>query len=771
MRFRKKIITAAVLCANLATAATIARADKITLKDGRIIEGKFTRLPSLLVDIRSHDSGDKPTSKLVVMADNELCRTYFPWRWVDALEPSPPGQRLEQIDVPQNVDNSGMRVGNVGPALEVTPFDQFGRRTYSMLMKQGRVDVIQGITRITPVWCKVEGLQVQGVPSLVWDMRMATSSIPRETLSQILNHLIDPKDADERMKVVRLYLQAERYQDAEAELNQIIQDFPDRQSLRDVARDIKQQGALKILKEIDVRREAGQHQLAFSMLQQFPAEGISGQILQQVRSKLDDYNQLQEQGQKINQELGEITAHLPNASLRTSVEPIVKEIRDELALCTMDRMATYRRFADDPQSTAEHRLALAISGWVAGAAEATENLQTALSLVELRKLAHAYLNEETKPKRNAIFAKMQAQEAMSMKLLAALVTHMKPPIDTAPQTLPGFYELTMPGIPGEQEVTYYVQLPPEYDPHASYPCIVALNGLFNSPQLEIDWWAGEWVKRDDRQSRYGQATRLGYIVIAPVWIKPHQLTYEGSAREHATVLGVLRDACRRFAIDSDRVFLSGHSLGGNAAWDIGLAHPDLWAGIIPITATAEQSVSTYRKNGEHLPMYFVCGELDGDKLQKNSADLEYYMNRQLAYDCTLVDYLGRGHENFSDEILRIFDWMGRKKRDFFPKEFSVYTQRSFDNFFWWVELHDFAPTRPVSVDASIGGNNSVNVKTGGKLTVWLSPEIVDFTRPISVTQGSTRLAPSNTIHPDPLVLLEDARTRADRKHPFWAKVE
>ncbi len=65
----------------------------------------------------------------------------------------------------------------------------------------------------------------------------------------------------------------------------------------------------------------------------------------------------------------------------------------------------------------------------------------------------------------------------------------------------------------------------------------------------------------------------------------------------------------------------------------------------------------------------------------------------------------------------------------------------------------------------------MNVKTGGKLTVWLSPEIVDFARPITVTQGSTRLTPSNAVHPDPLVLLEDARTRADRKHPFWAKVE
>ena len=51
--------------------------------------------------------------------------------------------------------------------------------------------------------------------------------------------------------------------------------------------------------------------------------------------------------------------------------------------------------------------------------------------------------------------------------------------------------------------------------------------------------------------------RYGYIVIAPDWTVEHQKEYEYSAREHAVVLGCVRDACRRFAVDTDRVFLSG----------------------------------------------------------------------------------------------------------------------------------------------------------------------------------------------------------------------
>src|SRR5262249_13080218 len=152
--------------------------------------------------------------------------------------------------------------------------------------------------------------------------------------------------------------------------------------------------------------------------------------------------------------------------------------------------------------------------------------------------------------------------------------------ETPVQSTPGFYELMVPGIQDEADVTYYVQLPPDYDPHGSYPCIVSLHGTGTTPQQQIDWWAGPQEASPAGTIRRGQAGRFGYIVIAPAWTLPHQSQYTGSAREHHAVLASLRDACRRFAINPDKVFLSGHSAGGNAVWDIGLAHPDLWAGVI-----------------------------------------------------------------------------------------------------------------------------------------------------------------------------------------------
>jgi hypothetical protein len=171
-------------------------------------------------------------------------------------------------------------------------------------------------------------------------------------------------------------------------------------------------------------------------------------------------------------------------------------------------------------------------------------------------------------------------------------------------------------------------------------------------------------------------------------------------------------------------------------------------------------------------------------LAKNAPDLEEYMRR---YNCTVVEYLGRGHEHFYEEILRIFDWMGRYRRDFFPKKFLCNTMRPWDNFFWWVELDgmpDKAMVDPINwpprgiravrVEGRITATNGVNVSCvrADRTTVWLSPEMVDFDRRINVVVNNRRLTgPDRYVRPDLRVLLEDVRSRGDRQHPFWAKLE
>jgi len=766
------------------------RAAVVTMKSGVQFEGKVTKIGSLNENpLNPHRTAGAVDVKPIVILDDELRWVFVPNHQVASFADSPSSGQ-EKIVIDQRVASAGKRVSSVGPILGISQFDEWGRRVFSMQSDKGRLDIVQGITMITPTYTKVEGLLIKN--PLVWDMRIATSSIPRDVLSIVLRRQIDDKDPDGRLRIVRLYIQAQRYGDALTELQQVIADFPDLAHLKDQAARLQQLLAQELLREIDVRQDAGQHARVGALLSRFPSDGVAGETLLKVRDRILVFDKRKSQYDQILEGLGKYVAEIKDDAAKMPLERIYGEIKVELSIHTLERMAGYLRLSDDTTLTADQKVALGVSGWLLGSANSLDNLAVALSLIEARDETTKYLQADRKHERDLILDKIKTLEGGAPKYLALLIAHMKPPVVTLPQDgsnvvadreTPGFFEITIPGIEDQAEFKYHVQLPPEYHPLQRYPCVVTLNGAGTSAAQQVSWWSGDFDKNS--QIRRGQAARQGYIVIAPQWTKPYQRKYEFSPREHAAVLFSLRDASRRFSINTDRVFLSGHSMGGDAAWDIGVSHPDLWAGVIPIVANSAKYIHRYTENARGLPMYFVGGEKDGGWLHDNGIEFDRYM-RYSGYDCTIVQYRGRGHESFQDEILHIFDWMNAaaRARDFYPRELEVLSMRPWDNYFWWLELDDFPAvsmvvpaqwppergTRPIQTSAKILENNRITVRTGAQSAiVWLTPAMLSFDRRITVTVNRRDIR--EDIKPDAGTLLEDVRTRGDRQHPFWAKVE
>ena len=71
-------------------------------------------------------------------------------------------------------------------------------------------------------------------------MRIATSSLSREVLNRILHQHIDADDETQRRNIVRLYIESERYTDAEQELQKLIQDFPRANELGELLVELRQ---------------------------------------------------------------------------------------------------------------------------------------------------------------------------------------------------------------------------------------------------------------------------------------------------------------------------------------------------------------------------------------------------------------------------------------------------------------------------------------------------------------------------------------------------
>lgn len=973
------------------------QADTVKLKNGTILEGGYGAITSLKTDLLRNAPPPSAATRQIGLVDDDLRRIFFGENQRAAEVVASSRGAMERIKIRQQTAESAPKdIITVGPIVRIGPFDEWGRRNFTMLGPDGNIDIIQGITEITPNWTQLEALQRHdNIHLYKWKTKIATSSIPRETLSRILYTYIDPKNSDDRLRIVKLYVQANRNKEAREELSQIIKDFPELAVLKDREQELRQTAAQRILDEIKLRLEkGGQPELAYAMLKKFPSEGVAGETLLTVRDRIAEMDGQVEQGRTVIKLMKENFDLLKDEKIKAEIGPACEEIRAELTVHTLDRMADFIRLAGDKALRPEQKISLAVSGWLLGNGAGIDNLAVTRSLFATRNLVRAYLASSLPAEREAVLEKLKEQEGGTPQFVARLIAHMKPPLDAtaadaapvavlgdpkellglkdrdpikeadkaiegkregkevpkpkapvipgrenaakapaaapavvpapavkpaaaerkktaaekraeakaaqekgakpdaetpcapkepaqdddlilgnkeakkkeevpgasafkekapltgvkekkeektaeepakepgkepakepaepgkepaiepgqptegdAPQRpmlgntgVPGLYQLEAKGPSEHPDIKYLVQLPPEYNPYHRYPVIVTLNGAGTSPSQQIDWWAGGFDKQAN--TRYGQAYRYGYIVVAPLWQHEFQRKYEFSAGEHSAVLNPLRDVFKRFAVDTDRVYLSGHSMGGDAAWDIGLAHPDLWAGVIPIVAEASKFIIRYPNNGALLPMYFICGERDGNKWAPNAVEWDRYLRHAdaNAWDVMIVQYQGRGHESYHDDIQNVFEWLElpSHRRNFFPKKFggdandstkNYQSLRTWDNFFWYAEfsgMPDASIIHPVEwtgekpprgsalqvrgeylTDSE--GNGIVKVSCGaGKVTVWLSPEMVDFSKKITVRVNEKKLP--GTMAPNLVHLLEDARTRGDRQHPFWLHV-
>ena len=774
---------AVALCLWTAAGHPPARSDQVEMADGRVLDGRFVLLPGVAADPAADARGNAPNGTPVLMCDNELTRTMVSKRRVVKAEPGVGNSNVERIKIPQRIPENGRRVASIGAILGTTPFDEYGRRILSIGTAGGRIDVVQGITQITPRWASVEGIITE--QPLLLDMRIATSSIPREVLKRVIDQHLDRTDSDHRLRIVRLFLQAERYDDARQELDEVLRDFPDLADLATQRKDLAALAAAQLLDEILVRGRVGQDRLALELLEQFPADDVDGETIEAVREARDRYRRQQETARRLLDELRRRLEQLAEDDTRREAAALVAEIEQGLSFAALGRLATFERLGTDPDMPADAAIAMAINGWLQGASSADRNLKLALSAVRVRTLVVDYLRAVDRPERDRIHASLEQEEAFDAPTVTAIVQHMRPPFEAPEESSAGLHTLEVPGLDGSESFTCLVQLPPEYDPLRTYQAVVSLHAAWSTPMNQVEWWAG-LLGADGL--RRGQAARNGTIVIAPAWARERQNSYEYSAREHAAVLAALREAQRRFSIDTDRVFLSGHSMGGDAAWDIALSHPDLWAGLVAISPTAGKYVNHYWHNARTLPIYLVGGELDSASFGQNSMDIDRYFAK--GFDATYVEYRGRGHEHFSDEILRIFDWIGRRERKFFPPVIDAVSMRPWDRFFWWVEMErppartvvlpsEWPPPpgiRPFVIEAKTMPPNTLPANTlavhcgADRVRIWLSPELVDFSRPVNITLDGRKLLKDSVV-PDKRLLLEDIRLRTDRQHPFWAVVD
>lgn len=759
----------------------------VTLKDGRVLAGGVAPVESVAISPDTKRKKDDLPYERILVIDDGLRQTYVPKTSVLDVQPDDIGASLETFKLYQPTARAqGGAIAAIGSFRSSSyPFDEFGRRTVEL----AGTPVVQGITEISPRYIRIEGI------SRPIDMRISPLNFRRDTLTALIKKGLSPESLDDRLRIYQFYVQAELFDEAALEMEEIVRDFRDDpengERLAVGLRMIRQLAAERLITELETRRSAGQYRKVRGLLESFNEQGVSFEKIQSIRRMIADADEAEKKRVEQLAELNALAEKIDDAGMKEQVRPLLDEMARELNPNTVERLSEYELAKNDAALTDESRLAMALSGWLGGNIGTDTRLELALSMYRVRQLIRKYLLDKTPAGRALLWESIRAEEAATPERVARILLLMKPPQSTkaGSKETPGEYLLETGSFQAGRTIRYAVQLPPEYDPNRKYPLVVTLHGERTTPALQLDWWCG-MRKDDETRRRLGQAGRFGYIVLAPEWSDGEERYWNYSPAQSAAVLYSLRDAMRRFSINSDRIFLSGHSSGADGVWDLGLAHPDLWAGIIPICGEAVKYPYYLRKNAEFVSIYGVGGELDGGKLARSKTVLDEAMARSVAFDTTFVLFKGRGNEAFSDEIIRIFQWMELRTRNAAPnRERSVYSMRPWDNAFWNVESLLFPEKTmvlPLDWVGPLSHNyysaeteffrsaaNIIRIKSKGEeARIGLSPEFVDFNVRIEVYFNGKKISPSNgTILPNVLTQLEDVRTRADRQHPYWALLD
>lgn len=752
-----------------------ARAEGLRMKNGMLLEGRAVRLPVIAKNVPPNAGG--VTVYPITMIDTGMQRYYVRTQEiVGREEDSDVGREIFRL--PNRAGRGGRVLGAVG-LFKPEPFNEFGRRTVRIQTEKGPLQVDQGITRIGPKYMKV------AAKNLAWEFGVATESIPIDAVDKMLRQVTDQKKPDDRFAIARFYVQASRYLQALAELDAIAEDFPD---LKDRAEDLglqtQQLLAQQLLDELEHRRERGQHSVAFHKAKQFPTQRMSAGILRQVREFLGVYTQAQEEGELVLALLGELQSELEDQADRETVDAMRVEVSDRLNFETLPRLRPFLQQAEDPTRSAEEKLGLAYSGWILGPSAAVPSLNRAINLWDARFEIIRYLHTRNSIARTQILADLTSIEGVSPETVVEIIPFLPPLIDSGP-IAPGVatkitVDREMAGVSGDApDVNYQVLLPTEYSHDRAYPMIVALHGVERDPDYELRWWGGT-------REKPLQAQRHGYIVIAPEYEQEGENTYSYSPLCHYRVLMALRDARKRFSVDSDRIIVAGHGSGGDAAFDMGLCHPDVFAAAIPITGQFDNVNVHIRDNGKFIPWYIVGGELDRDVFNSNARHIDYMMKKR--FDVVMTEYIGRGYESYYTEIHRLFEWMETQTRMKLPQEFEVEFVRPNNNRFFWLKSHtipDSSRVRQASLKAPVGRPKKISAKIlSGRVeytsisinspsrvhTVWLTPELVDFDRRLQIRVGSTRKY-NDFIEASIETILDDLRLRGDRQKIYQAKIE
>jgi predicted peptidase len=147
----------------------------------------------------------------------------------------------------------------------------------------------------------------------------------------------------------------------------------------------------------------------------------------------------------------------------------------------------------------------------------------------------------------------------------------------------------------ELECKFLLYLPQGYDTiDRQWPLLLFLHGAEEAGNMM------EMVKKNGPPKMIEYGYQFPFIVISPQSPSEDEWSLD--------VLNMLlNEMVSRYKVDTNRIYVTGLSMGGTATWNLAIAYPQRFAAVVPICGRADPSKAALIKD---LPVWVFHGALD-----------------------------------------------------------------------------------------------------------------------------------------------------------------
>lgn len=198
----------------------------------------------------------------------------------------------------------------------------------------------------------------------------------------------------------------------------------------------------------------------------------------------------------------------------------------------------------------------------------------------------------------------------------------------------------------KEKLSYYLYYPDDYkeEPDKDFPILLFLHGGGESGDSLVA------IKRNGPPKLIVEGKKFPFLILAPQ--NPYQRKWWNTRAVKQLLDSIVSDN----RVDKNRIYLTGLSRGGGAAWEMAVQYPETFAAMAVVCGMTPLPYASWIN--KEMPMWVFHGEED-DSIPISESETMVAKLKEMGYSVKFTKYAGVGHNSWINayKTEELYEWL------------------------------------------------------------------------------------------------------------------